>query len=49
MTVVEATVEITKAALPMSAGSSTGNPEEVAAFLQVVHAKLKELNHVKLG
>jgi len=44
MTVLEATVEVTKAALPLGSGSWINDPEKVAQFMDVVHTKLRELD-----
>ena len=48
MTVLEATVEVAKAALPLNSGSWINSPEKVAQFLEVVYAKLTDLQNKKV-
>jgi hypothetical protein len=43
MDLLEATVEVTKAALPLASGTWLSQPEKVAAFMDVVYRKLKQL------
>jgi len=47
MTVLEATVEVTKAALPLNSGTWINNPEAVAKFLDTVYTKIAELDNKK--
>jgi protein-L-isoaspartate O-methyltransferase len=47
MDLLEATVEITKTALPMNSGSWISNPEAVAKFIEIIYAKLKDVEKTK--
>jgi hypothetical protein len=47
MTNLEAAVEVTKAAIPLNSGTWMRNPEQVAKFIEVIHAKLVELDGQK--
>jgi hypothetical protein len=50
MGILEATVEITKAAVPLSSGTMINHPENVAKFVDTIYRKLLalELERAKL-
>jgi hypothetical protein len=48
MTIMEATVEVTKSAVPLSNGTLVNQAESVAKFMDIVFRKLSELEKARI-